>query len=336
MKLLHLFEQASDLQPGEKRVRPDIRIRNIADLEARISQLQDHIDQSAHLKHTYTSDPELKAALDRLIDRLSRRKDLVHKLTQHPTRSQRTMVQILEQECSEFLVTLRKVNVHAWSHVWLYRGQRGSASVLEGRSRIDRTPKDSRSDLSDLLDEHLENMGFHALRRNSIFTTTQRSFAKDYGDNLYLIFPKNGFHFLWTSQKDLVMDSIIYLADQDLVRKYMTEVQTWLTENKSKWGESDHNASDLANFLSWPNVSDTIRLVHDMSMEDTYEVPAHLIISQSDLVTDHSVKKQFRPQQTDLEAAMHTDHEILINGTYWALRADLWEDYLHHALIQPD
>lgn len=333
MLLTDLFEQSTGepLKPGEKRPRPDMRVRNIRNLEDKIIELQDHIYNSTTLKNRYKSDPQLQSGLENLIQRLSARKELVQKVIQHPTRSQQVMVQILKSECSDYLRTWREINEHEWQSTWLYRGNNSSVSVFEGRSRIDRRVKDSLSEVSQVLDHYLEIMGFQALRRNSIFVTTSESDAQQYG-TLYLIFPKNGFEFLSTVHRDLVLDNYTYLIDDDLTEEYVKEVRAWEESQRDSWTQNSHLVDDLQSSLRWNSASGVIMAVKALSLDPQYQVPEHLRVEDKQFVTPESVRRNLQPQDSDLKTPMEDSKEILINGEYWALRADLWKSYLRKAL----
>lgn len=332
MLLKHLFQE-SEISPGEKRPRLDIRIRDIRSLEDRITQIQDHIYSSEVLKNKYKSDPQLSDSLERLIKRLSSRKDQIQKLTQHPTRSQTKMVEILKSECSEYLDTWRQLNPHDWATpVWLLRGSKTQSSVFEGRSRIDRRPKDSTTDLSEILDEHLEKMGIRALRRNSIFVTTSMYDAKQYGDRLHMIFPKNGFHFMSTDVGDLVLDNVSKLMDQHLVTQYMQAVTKWVQDSRGTWDIYWPGVEDLTRGIRWHSVTEVHRSLKILQQGSHVHVPEHLMIDLKDLITTEGIRAELHPQQTDLVTPMQNQKEILINGEYWALEFQLWNQYLFQAL----
>lgn len=337
MKLWHLFEQdfESDLQPGEKRERNEFRLRDYKAIENRIWELQNNIEKSEFLKSTYKQDAKLQAALTDLMQRLERKKEMLGKAMDRPSASVDRMVQVLETECSDFLQVWRKLNQDTWRHKWLYRGQRSSASVLEGRSRDDRKVKDSNSELSKILDNILEEMGFRALRSNSIFVTSSYSFAEAYGNHVYLIFPKNGFSFLSTRERDLVLENPTQIADQDMINNYLEDVKTWLSQERDKVPDNTHWVLELSDYLSWHSFTNVMKSIKKLD-ESGYAVPEGLKREVSEFITPHSVKETLDPQQTDLEEPMNSGYEIMINGSYWALRADQWVDVIHPKLMKSE
>lgn len=333
MKLIDLFEQ--ELMPGEKRIHTDIKVRNLEAIQEKIYKLKDHIYSSEILKNEYGKDPALQAALTNLVSRLERKLEYLNRMRTRPITSQTRMIQTLQTECSEFIQVLKQVST-AHSVRYLYRGMRGDASVVEGRSRTDRQPKDSVSALSDLLDHHLANLGFEALRRNSIFTTTSYSFAERYGDNVYIIFPKNGFHFLSTNERDMVLDSVTRIADDHLVQEYTRAVKQWIQDTQPAHIE-DELMRELKDYLSWGGFSYVIKLINRMvELGEPYNVPPELIKQESDFVSDESVRQSLKPNQTDLATPMESGFEILINGSYWALKVDEWKSILNQELFGVD
>lgn len=116
----------------------------------------------------------------------------------------------IEQHCSEFLKVVQE------TQRFLFRGQNDARlPIFVGHPRANREPKDSDPEAQQLADKYLTAMGFKALRSNSIFTTSSQRHAADFG-TVYVIFPKNGFDFTWsTKHDDLVIDSVAALGGDD-------------------------------------------------------------------------------------------------------------------------
>lgn len=82
---------------------------------------------------------------------------------------------------------------------------RGSKSPNLGNINIKQTiqnrkPKDTAELVHDQLNKLIKRAGFIANRENSIFTTSDESFARSYGQYTALIFPMDGFDFLWSKR----------------------------------------------------------------------------------------------------------------------------------------
>ena len=90
------------------------------------------------------------------------------------------------------------------AHGWLYRGSLNKTSVRMGTTTFGRIPKDSDLAVSLWFDENLKKSGAIALRSNSIFTSGNSRQAAGYG-HLYVVFPKNGSDYTWTTMRDLIL-----------------------------------------------------------------------------------------------------------------------------------
>lgn len=324
MKLYQLFEQDfKPLTPGEKRPEPGLSIRDIDKIHAKLYQIDNHLHHSEVLKNTYLKDANLINALEGLMKRLEMKKDYLERMKSRPTSSTVRMLDILRRECSDFLETAQETNM------FLYRGVRSEESVYQGRSREDRSPKDSQNDVSEVFDAYLKELGFRALRKNSIFTTTSRGFAGNYGWTVYLIFPKNGFSFLSTINRDLILDSMGMLADYDQLSEFTKKLRTWLEANVKNW-DNTHLGSSVA----YENYTGMFRALNEL-FTDTNDInlPQEFNKSYDDFISAESVRENFEPNQTDLAKAMKSRSEVLISGEYWALKANDWEEILKDNLL---
>lgn len=115
----------------------------------------------------------------------------------------------IEQHCSEALSAMRS------SHTLLYRGySSGDGKKLQdifiGNPRTDRDPMSNGSEVQNQIDNWFKQVGFKALRSNSLFTTSDFMTAREYSNTIkdvFIIFPLNGFNFTWSS---LIHDLYIY------------------------------------------------------------------------------------------------------------------------------
>jgi hypothetical protein len=85
---------------------------------------------------------------------------------------------------------------------FLYRGipeNQAIPLVHIGTSPTRRLPIGQSYKAQETLDDIFKLVGFKALRGNSLPTTTDLSFADHWGE-IYLIFPINGFNFVWSNQ----------------------------------------------------------------------------------------------------------------------------------------
>ena len=125
------------------------------------------------------------------------------------------ITEVLLTECSEFIKLLQKWNIEG-----LYRGQRNTKSnrlpifsslrtreIFDGFYKMkpfeNRNPKDTKNNISKLIDSELEKKFGIPLRSKGVFATKNLSIASDYGfDETFLFFPKNGFRYFWNPQID--------------------------------------------------------------------------------------------------------------------------------------
>lgn len=103
----------------------------------------------------------------------------------------------IRRDCSYAVSAMREANG------FLYRGVRGEPPLtFLGKPRTDRMAKDSSAEIQERFDAMLKESGFTALRSNSIFCSGNFSQANGYGGNVFMIFPKDGFHFTWSPRYD--------------------------------------------------------------------------------------------------------------------------------------
>jgi len=110
---------------------------------------------------------------------------------------------------------------------FLYRGIKTGPDVFVGRPRIDRQSRDTAPEIQEIIDTHLDFLGYLALRRNSLFcagydiTGGPDAALSLYGIPYY-IFPFDGFKYTWSSKiKDItdIFGNGMYGANPYLVDK---------------------------------------------------------------------------------------------------------------------
>ena len=116
------------------------------------------------------------------------------------------VVEVLSTECSEFLDILEKFNIEG-----VFRGHKiwDEGNIVKGFWKITpfekRLARDTKSDISKLLDEGLQKNFGIPLRSKGIFASKDISIAADYGrhkNEAFLFFPKNGFRYFWNPEVD--------------------------------------------------------------------------------------------------------------------------------------
>lgn len=324
MQLKDLFEAIGDLQPGEKKPLEGIKLRDLEAVQYRIDKLRNAVYSSKELQGLFKQDTVLQDKLNQLQDRIALKVRMLQKVAERPTTSMQTMFRTLETECSEFIPIMQQAGK------LLYRGTRDDVPQYEGRSREDRSVKDSNAEISAKFDEMLAALGVKALRSNSIYTTTSYGFASSYGHNVYMIFPKNGFNFLSTNDSDLILSNWEPITDFDQVASLYQELDTWGLANVPNW-EHTH-IHDAIKTKEWRYVFTLIK--EHLGWDDNkYNIPDKFIIDPKEYVTPQGVADRFEPNTMDLVGPMKTGYEIMINGEYWALQKRVWEKVIRQRYL---
>jgi hypothetical protein len=110
------------------------------------------------------------------------------------------IVETLSTECSEFLDLLEEKNIKG-----LYRGATiHDTPIVDGFWKFkpfeNRLSRDTKSNISKLLDDGFVNKFGIPLRSKGVFATKDLSIAAEYGrfrKEAFLFFPKNGFIYFW-------------------------------------------------------------------------------------------------------------------------------------------
>jgi hypothetical protein len=316
MKLNQLFEQS--LAPGERRI-VQVSIRDLKKIEQRIRNLESSLYQSDDLALAFKQDVALQSALTNLKDRIRRKIAALEKVKARPTAQQTEFVLRLKSECSEAIEAMQA------AQKFLFRGIRSHDNQFEGRSREDREPKDSSSVVSDLFDQMMRKLGVQALRSNSIFTTSSYGFASAYGSSVYILLPKNGFHFLSTNQRDLVLESKSQLADKEEIADLLQELDAWGHVHVSDWQNTDLSYSIKSGNWTYALIKVNDEFAYN---NNRYNLPTRFNVDIQDFISPESVQKNFDPNTKNLEFAIASGNEVLIYGEYWALRSDVWGQIL--------
>ena len=116
------------------------------------------------------------------------------------------IISILEDECKQFLDEVKEGKVGP-----IFRGAKNVDDTytkglgVKG-SRIDRSPVDTRRDVSEILDNCFEERFGIKLRSSGVFTSKLPTVASDYG-RPYLFFPIGDYEYFWNPDvKDLYGD----------------------------------------------------------------------------------------------------------------------------------
>ena len=248
----------------------------------------------------------------------------------------------IEANCSQYLKEVRKTGM------FLYRGvtpaQHNNAPYFIGNPRIDRWPKDTKQTIQIKVDEMLQKMGFTALRRNSIFATSDMLATISFG-KMYAIFPLNGFTYTWSSRRDdwIVKDKDIYGVIDSAVDAVVFMILEFEAKNGRLWqfnkeaneqfvellklvernpfAEGRKKVSIVAEKLLAALNQDSNPLVHNILHDDTKTKLTNAInmTLDDDKLANYFVTSNRLINSKWLDTAIASHHEILINGKYVAV-----------------
>lgn len=195
-------------------------------------------------------------------------------------------IQHIQTNSKNTMATLQRVGKP------LYRGMEKDEDYGVGHNRADRKPLDSDRRFSALIDDKLnEKFGFRG-RTQATFCTSNLTSAKKYG-TAFIIVPNDDVKFIWSPIiEDLYLDvqegwnSAACDAMRNIYKKYTG-------------GDNTNDGPDLFNSLN---------------MVSKYREPKIL-----EELADWVVKQY---QDTDLEAAIKSGHEIMFRGEYTYLKLD--------------
>lgn len=145
------------------------------------------------------------------------------------------IIEVLSTECSEFLDLLKEKNIKG-----LYRGATiHETPIVDGFWKMkpfeNRLSRDTKIQISKLLDEGFVNKFGIPLRSKGVFATKDLSIATDYGrfrKEAFLFFPKNGFRYFWNPQID-----DLYTELRDNTSWYDKEPFFWNSSEKRDFQE---------------------------------------------------------------------------------------------------
>lgn len=219
------------------------------------------------------------------------------------------LLELIDKHCQEYLKSVKI------AHKWLLRGVKNSETpAFIGNSKKDRPPRDSIDRYSKQWDYILTSLGITAQRHNSIFATTKKSLAKNFGV-VYLIFPiDHAYSFSYTNERDIVLTHLESFRWVNLhaINKFKYKLRALANHSNDvvKMAvELSLNLKDKDLWRSLPQLEHTILKDHIPAKywDDTYYLDVDKFV------------REFQPQDTDLQTALAQGYEVLINGSYIAL-----------------
>jgi hypothetical protein len=251
---------------------------------------------------------------------------------------QHRFIGLLERHCKDYLDQCQgKV---------LYRGLNCRYEVFIKDVPQDRRPKDSSADFHYAYNQIAKDLGWKTNRSNSICTSGDIDTASGYGSEVYVVFPKGEFHFLWSNQvKDMYThyqesddyldrsaykdDKEEYLRKMEDYEEYQREYEQWQEEH-SRWQyemEEYENATEEER-EDMHDPSDD----EPMEPEEVYE-PDRPRSSDYDKEPDiDTIKDDMRTHYNEddsLYDAISSGHEVMIHCLeFYGVRKDYFEGEL--------
>lgn len=328
MRAKDLFEKRID--PGSRRTIP-LKLRVYAQKKQEIDRYAEKmrsLDPNIHHPELHQQLEKLSADYQAIIDRMQEEYTHDSPLTR--------LFNGITKNCTEAVAAMQQ------THDFMFRGTSNQTKdAFYGRSHERRLPTHSNSDLSEFFNRMMEMEGFEARRDNSIFVTSDLSLANKFG-NVYVIFPRDGFKFTWsTTKSDLVLSTRhwFYFFDEGRVEELLQAVLENYDTRLDHMFEMDNITFDRdpakimqpGGFFDFDTWVITFNILKD-ACEDgilPQEIYEEYLLSPSDLSGPGSpgaLRDEYGLEDTDLANAMMSGNEILINGEFYAVSVEYLEE----------
>lgn len=233
------------------------------------------------------------------------RKNFQRNWFQTPEGFNRFWDKIIEPNCSDILSEYRYANKIC------FRGENGMQLIYRAASRNNRNPRDSNAFLAGVLNNCLANLGFEAIRSNSVFAISDRIAASEYGE-VYMFFPVNGYKFTYINRSDLIIDTIADVMDPKLYFELNQLFKEWAIANKRTY-----------------STLNSILLSHEMcrSSEEVLEKLREMFpnsqlvktLTPETLFSCKAIADKFGPTKENLGVAIENGYETMFKCQYYAI-----------------
>lgn len=140
-----------------------------------------------------------------------------------------------KEKLDEYLSTIRKdckkiLQTYKLVRRFIYRGtdKLKDDDFIKVKPRKSRRPKDTSYEVHITLDSFFERRFGWKARSEGVFTTPMVSKATKFGKKIGIIFPKDGFDFLWNPR---IMDSIHFETEKRLNRSFTEQLERYRDDN---------------------------------------------------------------------------------------------------------
>lgn len=309
------------VQPGERKG-ISFKLKKLEKLSNELTKYQ----SSLHSMKYMELPPALKTEMKQIEDKLNAEIDKVNQAYQMEYEKSKAndrpvkmdnLFKALAKHCTQIIKVYKELNRNNFEREkFLFRGIRSSDDALYGKPFEARKPKDSNRQLHELVNGTIKSLGFTANRENSMFVTGDRSQASGYGNDLYIMFPVDGFTFTWSKTvKDLVLDNSkkLEMLDKDVIVKIREIVK-------------QARAADPTNFpINYPEELFTTGYEYENDRDkitravENGKLPNEVKDLLDDILTDESIQAHFEFTDQDLFGAILSQKEIYVRGDYYAV-----------------
>jgi transcription antitermination factor NusG len=320
IKKLEMLSEAP-VKPGERK---NISFR-LNRLEKLNSELKTYKNSLSSMKYV-TMPATLQKEIDELQTKLQSEIDKVQaayqelenkaKVNDTPVKME-NLFKALAKNCKQIIKVYKQLNRNNFDQeIFLYRGIKSTEDALYGKPFENRKPKDSLTNLHDLVNNALKDSGFVATRENSTFVTGKRSQAAGYGDDLYIIFPVDGFEFTYTKEGDLILDRTY--KDNILDKNIAREIKELIMLEKANKPDFP-NHPNYNSLFSQGNFDGDVLTVKQLIKNGF--IPESTTELLDKLITTETIVDYLQPKNTDIYNAITSQKEIYLTGPYYAINS---------------
>lgn len=154
----------------------------------------------------------------------------------------KSSMEILEKECSQILDIYKK------NKGFIFRGitrKYAPNRLYKITPRADRKPKDTNPIIHKFVDDFFEERVGWRPRSEGIFCTPRYHEATSYGHNAYIVFPKDGFKYLWSPNIEDLYCDVLSKIQTDTMLGYGKSRKQYVWYDVNHWkGDEDYKEYD--------------------------------------------------------------------------------------------
>ena len=256
------------------------------------------------------------------------------------------LIKEIESKCGNYLKAMKQAQMALW------RGMSTKDDVIHGRSWVNRETLNSDEEQQETFDKILDKLGILAQRGNSIFTTSAKDQAENYG-NLHLIFPLNSSKFAWSKKyKDLVLNYSLYkyfYTDNEKMKKIKNlydEIVNLLRTDVKSLNKSNLSDKEEDKLMALEGLLDILKTSRSdafsrhwagrdvlfLDLEEYSLMPytkrytksiydlLNVLERFSEKINLDQFQKKYKMSDKDFVSALESEHEIYISGEYIAVK----------------